>query len=265
MLEQFEMEQTHTVFTACRACRAFRAVCLDGNTGFCCAFGEEGDHFIPFVYPQLDDEGRRNEIGKYERNRLPDDCLFHTQCSMLNFMDDGSGVDEALEQTRCEVVWLKAKELDMSGRLAADLLKVDSSVKKWIEENPDADAAVLKRDGGWHGLALMKMEKDCDYSWISPPPSKKHWFRDGESRLCVRAMVADETVQNAFRMLLSLAYLKAVEGNAEELYVFSYGFENDLLEFGGFRNQGFHLGGEGKDEENAARLMVKKVHDLEEN
>ena len=91
MLENVQLgfgEKNHMVFSACRNCSCFRGIVVNGKSGFCCAEGDVDGNFISFDYPCMDGEGRLEQLLGYQENELPDGCNFHTQCSMLNWMED---------------------------------------------------------------------------------------------------------------------------------------------------------------------------------
>ena len=264
MLEGVDLgfDQNKMVFSACRDCACFRAFKFDGNAGFCCSEGKVENCFIPFDYPLLDKDARKRAILKYNENPLPDDCVFHTQCSMLCFMDDESAIDE-IASDEYEIEEKTVGELDLSGKIFNDVLERDASLRKWCCNVKDAIAILLKKDGEIHGFAFLTIEKDYDYTWIQPHPPAKHYFQKGESRLGIRQLYADDAIHNAYRILLSLAFMKAIEKNADEIYAISYSDTLRFIAMNGFKHVGYMFGGDGGDDDASANVLVRKLNDLE--
>ena len=265
MLEdvQFGFEQNHMVYSACRDCAYFRAICLDGNRGFCCSNGKSDDYFVPFSYPRMDKGGRLDAIGKYQSNPLPEDCVFHTQCSMLNFMEDDSVADEIASE-EFEIADTTVGELDRSDPVFREALERDTSLGKWMDGVKDATAIVLKKDGVAHAFAFMTVEKGYDYSWIQPSPPSRFYLHEGRREARHQATVVGRRNPNGLAVLLSLAYSKAIDSNVDELYAISYSDTGRMLRLGGFKSAGYMFGGEGKDDDACAEVLVKKLRDLEE-
>lgn len=270
MLEGVELgfDRNHMVYSVCRDCACFRAFCFSGKeghdakAGFCCCEGKRDDFFLPYEFPVADDETRASWIRKYNENDLPEECRFHTQCSMLNFMEDEDETSRLAEKGY-EVATVKVKELDFSDAIVANALRHDSSLKAWCDSHGDGIAVLFRKDDGIHAFALMCVERrNCDYSWILPTPPK-FYFQKGDSRLAVRVMCHDGEIHNAHRMLLSQAYMHALEKKVDELYVVSYGESHAMLQNSGFRFAGYMLGGDGSDDDTGAKVMVKKLDDLE--
>lgn len=250
-------------FSACRDCSYFRAFSFDGKAGFCCVAGKKENFLVPFDYPSMDRDGREECIRLYQENGLPDDCKFHTQCSMLNFMEDDSVAGEIASENYV-VERTSVKNLDTDCDAFGTVSKRDSSFPKWCESNPDATAYVLKKDGECHGFAVMTVEKDADYSWIQPGPPSKHYLQSGTTVERIVMMFSDGEVRNGEKIMLACAYSHAIESNAEEFCAIAHEDMHPVLSDGGFQTAGWVYGGDGSDDGIAARVMVKKVNDLEE-
>ncbi len=262
MFEEFNVEKEHMVFSACRDCAFFRAICINGNHGFCCSEGKSEDHFIPFEYPMLDKEGRIESISLYQRNSLPEDCRFHTQCSMLNFMEDESVVDE-IASDEVSISETTAGEVDLDEPVFKDVVERDSGLPEWCRSHSDASVFLLKRDGETKGFVFLTSECDEDYSWIQPSPPDKHYLQKGSKVVGIHLLWTDGNCSHDAKLLLGMAYMKAVGENADDFYAIAYEDVNGLLSNGGFRIVGYALGGNGSDDDAGACVMVKKVHDLE--
>lgn len=262
MLEDVQLgfdEKNHMVFSACRECACFRAFSLDGNKGFCCSEGKDEEHFIPFEYPMLGKEDRLKSINLYQQNDLPEECRFHTQCSMLNFMEDES-VAENFASENSTVVETTAGEVDWGEPVFGE---VRERLGNWCENHPKAPVFLLRKSGELSGCVVVSVEQNEDYSWILPPPTDRHYLQKGSKVIGIRLLWAKENDVNDLRSLLGMAYLVAEREQGEDFYVISYENARGLLMGNGFRTVGYMLGGDGSDEERGACVMVKKVHDLE--
>lgn len=264
MLEDVELgfDQNRMVYSACRNCSCFRAICLDDNKGFCCSEGKAENFFIPFGYPLLDTQGKKRTVLQYQENPLPEDCKFHTQCSMLNFMEDESAIDEIVSE-EFETIETTVGELDLSDVAFKDIIEKDSTFENWCKDVKDAPAVLLKKDGAIHGFVIMTIEKDYDYSWILPMPPQKYYFQKGDRRLGIRWMWADDEIHNAKQHLMSMAFLRACIERVDEIYVVSYMDTYELYRCSGFKPVGYMMGGDGNDDDTGAHVMVKRLNDLE--
>ena len=255
-------DRQRRVFSACRGCEAFRAICLEGNCGYGCICGKGTDNFISFDYPFMDADGRMEQLRSYQEDELPEDCLFHTQCSMLSFMDDGSALEE-IAGAGFTVEEVCARSLDFSKGVLATIARRDSSLSEWCATH-DATAFLLKQDGEVHAVAIMDVERDADYSWIQPEPPHRHYLQKGTAVLGIRALHSDGAVVNGDRLLLSCAYRMALRENATEFYAVSYSDTVRMLQRNGFIRAGWMYGGDSSDDELGAEVLVKKVNELED-
>ena len=265
MLEDVQLgfgEKNHMVFSACRNCSCFRGIVTNGKSGFCCAEGNADGNFISFDYPCMDGEERLEQLLKYQENILPDDCKFHTQCSMLNWMEDESVVNGiALEGL--SIVETKAGDVDFREPVLSKAIERDSGLVGWCSDHPDATVVFLEKDGKGIGFAVLTSERDCDYSWIQPSPPDRHYLQKGSKVVGIRVITVDGNDSFSVKMLIGMAYRKAVAEGATDLYAIAYEDVCGILLNCGFRSAGYFLGGDGSDEDKGAFVMVKKVNDLE--
>lgn len=265
MLENVQLGfggKNHMVFSACRNCSCFRGIVVNGKSGFCCAEGDVDGNFISFDYPCMDGEGRLEQILGYQENDLPDNCPFHTQCSMLNWMEDESVVNGiALEGL--SIVEAKAGDVDFREPVLSKAIERDSGLVGWCSDHPDATVVFLERDGKGIGFAILTSERDGDYSWIHPSPPDRHYLQKGSDVVGIRVIWADGNDSFNVKLLVGMAYRKAIEEGATDFYAIAYEDACGILMNCGFRSAGYFLGGDGSDEEKGAFVMVKKVNDLE--
>ena len=255
-------DKEHMVFSACRDCACYRAICIDGNHGFCCSEGKAENRFLPFEYPTFDKDGRLEAIRLYQRNELPEDCKFHTQCSMLNFMEDES-VAEGIASEDISVVETTVGELDLTEKAFKTVVERDSGLSDWCRSHSDAKALLMKKNGETKGFVFLTSEQDADYSWIQPAPPEKHYLQKGSKVTGVRLLWTDGDSFDA-KLLLGLAYRNAIENGSDDFYAVAYSDIYEMLANGGFKSAGYMIGGNGNDDDTGAYVLVKKVHDLEE-
>lgn len=267
---EFGFSKNHMIFSACKDCQCFRAFCFDSNNGYACSRGSVGDYFIPFDYPLADKEQKKNMILKYQKNDLPngsekdsDPCVFHTQCAMLNVMEDEDAIDEILAN-EYEAIEQKASKIDFSDPMFEHIAKLDPNFKEWCKKTKNATVAMLKKDGKTCGCVCLDVEKNEDYSWILPAPPTKHYFQKDETRLGITKFVVDDTIPNAMRLLIALAYKRAVVENVDEIYAVVGSSAMEKFALNGFHGIGYKYGGSGADDDDAegAYVVVKKLKDL---
>ena len=256
-------EKSHMVFSACRDCAYFRAICLDGNHGFCCSEGKAEDNFLPFEYPMLGKEGRQEAIGLYQGNELPEECRFHTQCAMLNFMEDES-VADGIASENVSVVGIGMEDVNLDEPVFKDAVDRDPGLADWCKSHPDADAFLLKKDDAAVGFVFLASEQDADYSWIQPAPPDRHYLQKGSKVVGIRLLHVKDGDAFGAKLLLGMAYAKALGEDASDFYAIAYNDVHGILSNGGFRGVGYFLGGNGSDGDAGAVVMVKKVRDLED-
>lgn len=265
MLENVQLgfgEKNRMVFSACRNCSCFRGIVIDGKNGFCCAEGDVNGNFISFDYPHMSNEERLEQLLEYQENDLPDGCPFHTQCSMLNWMEDESVVNGiALEGL--SIAEAKAGDVDFREPFLSEAVERDSGLVDWCSSHPDATVVFLERDGKRIGFAILTSERDCDYSWIQPSPPERHYLQKGSNVVGIRAIMVDGNDSFSVKMLIGMAYRKAVVEGATDFYAIAYEDVCGIFSNCGFRSAGYFFGGDGSDEDKGAVVMVKKVNDLE--
>lgn len=265
MLENVQLgfdEKNHMVFSACRNCSCFRGIVTNGKNGFCCIDGDVDGNFMSFDYPCMNSEERLEQILKYQENDLPDDCKFHTQCSMLNWMEDESVVN-GIAFEGLSIVETKAGDVDFREPVLSKAIERDSGLANWCSSHPDATVVFLERDGKSIGFVVLTSERDCDYSWIQPSPPNKYYLQKGSNVVGIRVIWADGNDSFNAKLLIGMVYRKAVEEGATDFYAIAYEDVRGILLNCGFRSVGYFFGGDGSDEEMGAVVMVKKVNDFE--
>lgn len=255
-------EKIHMLWSACRNCDQLGAYCFKKNKGFYCSEGYYLDNFIPFGYPFMDKEGKTKALKAFERNELPEDCRFHTQCSMMNFMDNGKAIAETVDEPY-EIEEVDASKIDVSSEKAFQ--EASSVCHNLFQKTANAKKStvfLLKRDGLVHGFLWLTLDnKKDDFSWITPVKPTDHFLKDG-TRVGIRFLYDDKEVPFAKKLLLMCAFGRAVEKNVDEIYALAYSSMTKVLEHSGFRMCGYKLGGDGSDNsEAAATVMVRWLCD----
>jgi hypothetical protein len=161
------------------------------------------------------------------------------------------------------VVETKAGDVDLREPVLSKAIERDSGLVNWCSSNPDATVVFLERDGKSIGFAILTSERDCDYSWIQPSAPAKYYLQKGSNVVGIRVVWADGNDSFNVKLLIGMAYRKAIEEGATDFYAIAYEDVCGILSNCGFRSVGYFFGGDGSDEDRGAVVMVKKVNDSE--